>query len=497
MEKQHHAHVDMSDTDETVKNINFEKVTDFIGDSGVKMTIPKIPGGAAAPKLGIDKFDSSEHDMIGQQAFALFTTVGRFAPLLAELAKHGYLIDNEWYITNEFRLTTGKIIAMAGDYFGVAEAPICEGGEKHFKLAYNELLKAKVTKINRLKDVIDKEIDDYCTKLSHGQLPTVSYGEYGYIATFGRLPLTVLHSLYLASHNFDHFGADAVTAYKAGHRVALQTARLATIQTEDKERCRLIAEAFTQELFACHFLTDLFASGHVRTPRREIYNYVKSKIVEQLGEKAGDKLPGICLVAGFLAKSMHDEDNKAGLNVESLKSEEDSKKDTTSPTFWKTHGDACYVKIKQVDRTRIAEAVVAGLTDVVECYLGNLFDIEQGQSVKHIPKTPPKVEINPDSNPLFRVVSQNEVELRDDLEDPSCSTYTRNWHVTSTCSSLLVRNFIFTKSKKKASALSGAELEKFKDDCDKLRSEIEDLYGKTSAQDFIEVNEERKTCTIL
>jgi hypothetical protein len=69
----------------------------------------------------------------------------------------------------------------------------------------------------------------------------------------------------LAKINWDHFGADARTAYNAGHTMALQEA------TKGKDPKYLIS-AYTMNAFADHFLEDSFSAGHTRTPRRQLHS---------------------------------------------------------------------------------------------------------------------------------------------------------------------------------------------------------------------------------
>lgn len=70
----------------------------------------------------------------------------------------------------------------------------------------------------------------------------------------------------LAQYNYNHFGNDAVKSYITGHTLALEYASKAT-SLED------LKYAYFIEGYADHFLTDLFATGHSRTPRVEIVNY--------------------------------------------------------------------------------------------------------------------------------------------------------------------------------------------------------------------------------
>src|SRR5206468_1692437 len=104
--------------------------------------------------------------------------------------------------------------------------------------------------------------------------------------------------LELAGVNFDHFGRDAVAAYRAAHAAACQAAREAKDAGSAAEQRRGLERAYLMNAGADHFLTDLFASGHLRVPRRELHEHGFVKMVGDL-----------------LAKRMHDEDNQLGLVV--------------------------------------------------------------------------------------------------------------------------------------------------------------------------------------
>lgn len=105
----------------------------------------------------------------------------------------------------------------------------------------------------------------------------------------------------LLENNVDHFAPDSVTAYNAGHAVALDTASKATSVKD-------LQVAYAINAFADHFLEDHFASGHLRVPRSKMIDtYPKS----------------IC------TNFMHNEDNDAGLEVSNKKG-----------TAWRCYGDS-------------------------------------------------------------------------------------------------------------------------------------------------------------
>ena len=69
----------------------------------------------------------------------------------------------------------------------------------------------------------------------------------------------------LALNNHDHFLPYAKDAYLTGHQLAIEKAREASQYPQDPAlKKKLLHEAFSMEAFACHFLTDSFASGHIR-----------------------------------------------------------------------------------------------------------------------------------------------------------------------------------------------------------------------------------------
>lgn len=75
----------------------------------------------------------------------------------------------------------------------------------------------------------------------------------------------------IALINFDHFGLDAIATYKAGHQVAIEIAQAAAKLSDKGAQQRKLNEAYLNDAAACHYLTDLFSTGHARTPRRALH----------------------------------------------------------------------------------------------------------------------------------------------------------------------------------------------------------------------------------
>jgi hypothetical protein len=103
--------------------------------------------------------------------------------------------------------------------------------------------------------------------------------------------------LELALDNTDHFGWHNLKAYCHYHGVALDLARQAREwnRIESDKADNLWRQALFTNAFADHFLTDAFAAGHIRIPRREIRYWAQA-------QHYPDKL------AGVLSKLLHDQD---------------------------------------------------------------------------------------------------------------------------------------------------------------------------------------------
>jgi hypothetical protein len=109
--------------------------------------------------------------------------------------------------------------------------------------------------------------------------------------------------LALSSQNYCHFACtspdrdddanEALRLYRAYHARALAEARAARA---DSDSASALLGALASDAFGCHFLTDLFASGHLRVPRRI------------LGERHG-----VLRGALYMTLTMHNEDNVEGL----------------------------------------------------------------------------------------------------------------------------------------------------------------------------------------
>jgi hypothetical protein len=171
---------------------------------------------------------------------------------------------------------------------------------------------------------------------------------------FGRYPAR--RYLALASQNFCHFGAqppdgsirdadnEALRLYGAYHRRALDEAAAAAQAPNPRAA---FERALITDAFACHFLTDLFASGHIRVPRRV------------LGERYGELRGGLSMAA-----TMHGEDNQLGLWCMRRTPKPDAPR-----IVWRVYGDGALRKPEStIHLAQVQEAVRRSVAEIFTVY---------------------------------------------------------------------------------------------------------------------------------
>ncbi|NEA33398.1 S8 family serine peptidase [Streptomyces sp. SID13031] len=296
--------------------------------------------------------------------------------LIGDAASKGLLSDIP-YDNPPQQLTFGDMISLAGDYFETYDE-MNRLGETPAGRA--ELAWARWRALNLKEQGIPEPRFD--PKLDANIHQTVADRYYD-----------------LAAHNLTHFntGGTAMSEYFRWHGRALATA-LEAGQTSDPA---IWQRAVTQEAFSDHFLTDMFAGGHVRTPRfeikawhREHFDGSGERFVEYLAKNlfhqlsARDKLPlpsllglierwlirrrirkmgGAALrsfsLGDIVSLALHDHDNK-GLGV--ISDADPSGRRVPGGYQWKVVGDGHLLKPKLGEPTLIMvkAAVTSSLRDL-------------------------------------------------------------------------------------------------------------------------------------
>lgn len=248
------------------------------------------------------RFGSFEHitcaEFIGKNDFGRTL---RFGDVEASFDKDTFLK------VGKKKLTFGEILALAGDYY----AHLDMQAAKEFSWAWPDAagLTTLIDHDYRLPTLIDDD-GAVTTAILTAVDETKDGGSDALDAKTKLIQLGVTTDypvrryLALASQNHCHFAAqpatgqiddstnEALRLYRAYHERALHQAETAGATGN--------VEAFFQALivdaFGCHFLSDLFATGHMRVPRRVLtdrYGVVKGAL--------------------GMAHDMHCEDNNSGL----------------------------------------------------------------------------------------------------------------------------------------------------------------------------------------
>ncbi|MES2504027.1 MAG: phospholipase [Myxococcota bacterium] len=205
--------------------------------------------------------------------------------------------------------------------------------------------------------------------------------------------------LNLAEQDFDHFGDNAVKAYIAGHEAALSEAVKGNL-----------GRAYAMDGFACHFLSDRFAAGHIRTPR----DYLALNVTP-------------AFVGSLLAGFMHDEENLAGVHVVNEYGDR-----------WIAYGDERYQDpLNSTNKAMMLKALQASVDEVYLAYQTKQLPAKY----QHLALLPMAVENGAngkvDIAPLFYWDrSAQKVMRRNNLGDARDYSWTADWYGWSTLAKL-------------------------------------------------------------
>ncbi|KAG8670479.1 hypothetical protein FPOAC1_009895 [Fusarium poae] len=302
--------------------------------------------------------------------------------------------DGTWGIfkkKKEVKLTFGRIIALAGDFYSTHaddnRTPVCgaffaespslstpEGWNAaviRFRSAVQSLKDDTDRNLIGIGDLIDKEkkgTDEAEKEIKDGEnkgdLHTIAnaYHDHGcgiptnkawIEATIGlNNPKSSLYA-WLSYINADHFGDDALTAYKVGHSEAMRLAKEAGAKTSNTDKANGLQDAYMHEAFCLHYLTDAFSSGHIRAPRRQIHNVnYDEQSIAATSAILGKETP----IWDFQANYMHDNDSDTGLLVQNQLGQQ-----------WLCYGDKQFKESWDiVNRARIMNCIQASVDELYQ-----------------------------------------------------------------------------------------------------------------------------------
>lgn len=313
------------------------------------------------------------------------------------------------------KLTFGEIVALAGDYYAHFDAQAAQ----EFAWAWPdpvELTGLLDTEYRR-PTLVDDE-PQTVTDILQAVDATKQGGqaELDKKSTMVDLALSTSYPLRrylaLASQNHCHFASQpwngqiddrenaALRLYIAYHNRAMRQAETSGANKDVDG----FFHALSVDAFGCHFLSDLFATGHIRTPRRI------------LGEKYG-----VAKGALGMSHEMHCEDNKLGMWL--------TTRSNTSPRMvWRGYGDDQLLKPQAANHLWIVQRAVArSAAEVFAAYCGERIPAESsamalipvplpaGQTPQPgdvLPDGSPAPQTDPNSYPLFCWLSESQFVAR-------------------------------------------------------------------------------------
>lgn len=390
----------------------------------------------------ICSFEGSEHKVIGDLAATLAKDqLSRWrisqaqkmdSTTILSILKHPLFVENQ-------ALSFGDITALAGDFYGamllsetISQAGInFEDRCKNFRHIFNTLVKAPQEEVSKILGMFKAEqamaekakahhlqAHRFFTKTTDSRCMTYTeikdhHEKRSVLRAFRTLVIGDHTYTELLKYNFDHFNlkGDAKTAYTIGHYLALKEAEAAG---KENDFTRL-QQAYAIEAFASHFLTDTFASGHMRVPRRELFAFA-----------AEYSLAKADVIGGLLANAQHNEDGRNGLWVSNARGD-----------TWQAFGDG-YLFDESASAAKsiyiASEAVAAGICDIGKMYYttfnGDLGDYAYS-ALDYIPKPMDPGQNSPQSYPLFKLEERIDADgnktsiilCRSKVGDPRCSHY--------------------------------------------------------------------------
>lgn len=315
--------------------------------------------------------DESLFDSPGHVAFGKATLPGQSEPIVVSL-------------NSGVTLTLGEVIAFAGDYLGDPKQTISQGKtpqerRERFLANYKVMNETSAEAISKIRAMIENEDKLAETAVAHGESEEDALGK---TATSDNIAATIYTGgkyITLADHNLDHFSAEALVAFQVGFELAMEAAAAGDLNL-----------ALGRGGYAFHFLTDLFASGHIRTPRAA------------LEFKYGD------VIGSLLSLFMHNEDGDNGLK---LFIEKEGQK-----IEWQSYGDGHLFEAESKENfERGLEAVQTAINEIHQCFLNKALPTEPSKVMALIPKPTPEGN----NSPLF-MVENGKLTCRQDLDRFDC-----------------------------------------------------------------------------
>lgn len=314
-----------------------------------------------------------------------------------ELQLPGLPPNMQTFTISGIQLSFSDIIALAGDYYAIAKSPICLGlndqdRKNRFLNAYDTLAHSKKHKIKKIISIIDGQTKAINKAIAEGKSEYAGVLHYRFKEILKALSYTNFKIVRIFTMSLDHMGENATIAHHIGHTLAIEAAARAHYIDDPQQKYEQLAYAYSLEAFACHFLTDHFSSGHLRTPSLALYY----KFGAELGT--------------LLGLFMHSEENDIGLNVSNENGD-----------AWKAYGDAHLFEMYNIQTKEITtKALQIVLNEVYNAFKsGQVPTDTKSSAYKLLP-----LFLAENHSPLFIEDKINKRLLyRANLDDIDCNEY--------------------------------------------------------------------------
>ena len=257
-------------------------------------------------------------------------------------------------LPNGLSLTYGQIVALGGDFYGIPDKPISDGSHTgrphrplHRSLQFAGDYERRRHRGAEILAVMQTEIDAVNKALKEGKPASEAYKALGDTLSEKWNKITGGGSLFRRGTRW----AATCSSPPSTGTISAST-RCSPIRPGMRRRSRkpwrrracqpnqqrqALSWAYAMDAFACHFLSDLFSGGHIRTPRKELYDTVTPSDLGSL-----------------LTRIMHDEDSHWGLNVTN-----------TTSNAWRAYGDKRYFDTVDLANKTLVDVAVQDSVDEV------------------------------------------------------------------------------------------------------------------------------------
>lgn len=322
------------------------------------------------------------------------------------------------HLPNGLALTYGQIVSL-GDFYGTPSQPIAYGKTKadrnHLFMQAFAQFSETASVIPEVQDILDVTLEEQSEikhAIAHGESVAEVYKRisedhnrrYNCITgggCDGKWWLKQGRYLDLAKSDYDHFGDTALVAYQVGHELAIEKAIIAHANGSEEQ----LELAYAMNAFASHFLSDRFAAGHLRVPRRELDTNTTPTVVGSL-----------------LSHYMHDEEGEHGLHVHNARGDR-----------WVAYGDKHYFDRDNAQhRYLIREAMQISADEVYAAYRLGVATSDVTTTIAPVPDVTGEV-LGHDVAPMFYWDSAHAaLYRRKDLSNPGDFHFTTDWWGWST-----------------------------------------------------------------